>query len=163
GGGRGGRGGGGGKGGSAAPAIQADAEASLPLIIEQVKQQMTADKKSRIQDRAAKHARANHEARVAAITQAVESKRAGWDGDLNYAPGVLWTAAHHRLPMLTVMHNNRAWHQEYMFVEYMAGVRGRGGANSHIGSTLRDPFIDYAKMAAGYGMAAEGPITDPTK
>ena len=46
------------------------------------------------------------------------------DGDLNYAPGVLWTAAHHQLPMLTVMHNNRAWHQELMFVEYMCGVRG---------------------------------------
>ena len=40
------------------------------------------------------------------------------DGDLNYAPGVLWTAQHHQLPMLTVMHNNRAWHQELMFVEY---------------------------------------------
>ena len=25
-----------------------------------------------------------------------------------------------------------------------------------------DPFIDYAKMAAGYGMAGEGPISDPT-
>ena len=85
------------------------------------------------------------------------------DGDLNYAPGVLWTAVHHKLPMLTVMHNNRAWHQEYMFVEYMAGVRGRGAIDAHIGSTLRDPFIDYAKMAAGYGMAGEGPITDPTK
>ena len=78
------------------------------------------------------------------------------DGDLNYAPGVLWTAVHHKLPMLTVMHNNRAWHQEYMFVEYMAGVRGRGADRAHIGSTLRDPFIDYAKMAAGYGMAGEG-------
>ena len=42
------------------------------------------------------------------------------DGDLNYAPGVLWTAQHHRLPMLTIMHNNRAWHQELMFVEYNA-------------------------------------------
>ena len=30
------------------------------------------------------------------------------DGDLLYAPGVLWTAAHHRIPLLTVMHNNRA-------------------------------------------------------
>jgi hypothetical protein len=28
-----------------------------------------------------------------------------------FAPGVLC-----KLPMLTVMHNNRAWHQEYMFV-----------------------------------------------
>jgi len=85
------------------------------------------------------------------------------DGDLNYAPGVLWTAVHHKLPLLTVMHNNRAWHQEYMFVEYMAGVRGRGGDRAHIGNTLRDPFIDYTKMAAGYGMAGEGPITDPSK
>jgi acetolactate synthase I/II/III large subunit len=247
--GAGGRGGGGrgGRGGAAAaPPIEADAEASLPLIIEEVKRQLTSDQKARIQARIAKHTTANHEARLTAITQAVESKRAGWngtpistariyaelwplimnedwclaspsnfsgghhvqlwdhnkpysylggqgaggmgygapasvgaalaakarnrivvnvqtDGDLNYSPGVLWTAVHHKLPMLTVMHNNRAWHQEYMFVEYMAGVRGRGDDRAHIGSTLRDPYLDYAKMAAGYGMAGEGPITDPTK
>jgi acetolactate synthase I/II/III large subunit len=247
--GAGGRGGGGrgGRGGAAAaPPIEADAEASLPLIIEEVKRQLTSDQKARIQAHIAKHKTANHEARLTAITQAVESKRAGWngtpistariyaelwplimnedwclaspsnfsgghhvqlwdhnkpysylggqgaggmgygapasvgaalaakarnrivvnvqtDGDLNYSPGVLWTAVHHKLPMLTVMHNNRAWHQEYMFVEYMAGVRGRGDDRAHIGSTLRDPYLDYAKMAAGYGMAGEGPITDPTK
>jgi len=244
GGGRGGRGGG--RGNAGAPPIEADAEASIPLIIEEVKRQLSADRKARIQERAAKHARANHEAHVAAIAQAVESKRAGWngvpistarvyaelwplimnedwclsspsgfsgghhaqlwdhnkpysylggqgaggmgygapasvgaalaakarnrivvniqcDGDLNYAPGVLWTAVHHKLPMLTVMHNNRAWHQEFMFVEYMAGVRGRGEDRAYIGSTLRDPYLDYAKMAAGYGMAGEGPITDPAK
>ena len=83
------------------------------------------------------------------------------DGDLNYQPGVLWSAVHHKLPLLTVMHNNRAWHQELMFLEYMAGVRGRGTDRAHIGTTLRDPFIDYAKMAAAYGMASEGPISDP--
>ncbi len=85
------------------------------------------------------------------------------DGDFNYSPGAIWTAAHHRLPMLTIMHNNRAWHQEFMFVEYMTGVRGRGTDRGHIGTTLRDPDIDYAKLAQGYGMAAEGPITDPSK
>jgi len=84
------------------------------------------------------------------------------DGDLNYTPGVLWSAVHHRLPMLTIMHNNRAWHQEMMFLEYMAGVRGRGTDRGHIGTTLRDPFIDYKKMAEGYGMAGEGPISDPS-
>jgi len=26
---------------------------------------------------------------------------------------------------------------------------------------LRDPYIDYAKMASAYGMASEGPIEDP--
>ncbi len=233
-------------GAAAGTRLEADAEASLPLIIEQVRQQMTGDQKTRIQERSAKHARANHEAHIAALEQALESKKAGWngspistariyaelwplirnedwclsspsnfsgghnaqlwehnkpysylggqgaggmgygapasvgaalaakarnrivinvqtDGDLNYAPGVLWTAVHHKLPMLTVMHNNRAWHQEYMFIEYMAGVRGRGAERADIGSTLRDPFIDYAKMAAGYGMASEGPISDPTK
>ncbi len=235
-----------GRGTPSAPPIEADAEASLPLIIEQVKSQMTGDQKTRIQERSVKIARANHDARVVGLTRAVETARAGWngspistarvyaelwplimhedwclaspsnfsgghnvqlwdhdkpysylggqgaggmgygapasvgaalaakarnrivvniqtDGDLNYAPGVLWTATHHKLPMLTVMHNNRAWHQEYMFVDYMAGVRGRGNERSYIGNTLRDPFLDYAKMAGGYGMAAEGPITDPTK
>jgi len=85
------------------------------------------------------------------------------DGDLNYAPGSLWTAAHHQLPLLTIMHNNRAWHQELMFVEYMAGARGRGTDRANIGTTLRDPYIDYARMAAAYGMAAEGPISDPAR
>lgn len=242
----GGRAGRGGRGNASAPPVEADAEASLPLIIDEVKRQLTPDQKARIQDRAAKHARANHDARVEALTRAVDAKRAGWngspistariyaelwplimnedwclsspsgfsgghntqlwehnkpysylggqgaggmgygapasvgaalaakarnrivvnvqtDGDLNYAPGVLWTAVHHKLPMLTVMHNNRAWHQEFMFVEYMAGVRGRGEDRAEIGNTLRDPYIDYTKMAAGYGMAGEGPITDPTK
>jgi thiamine pyrophosphate-dependent acetolactate synthase large subunit-like protein len=85
------------------------------------------------------------------------------DGDINYAPGALWTAAHHQLPMLTVMHNNRAWHQELMFLEFMAGSRGRGTDRAHIGTTLREPFIDYKKMAETYGMASEGPISDPSQ
>ncbi len=29
------------------------------------------------------------------------------DGDLLYAPGVLWTSVHHRTPMLNVVHHNR--------------------------------------------------------
>ena len=34
------------------------------------------------------------------------------DGDLMYGPGVLWMLAHHQVPLLSVMHNNRAYHQE---------------------------------------------------
>ena len=85
------------------------------------------------------------------------------DGDLNMVPGALWTAAHHRLPMLVVMHNNRAYHQELMYAQYMAGVRGRGGDRAHIGTTLRDPYISYAKMGEAYGVESEGPISDPSK
>lgn len=85
------------------------------------------------------------------------------DGDLNYTPGSLWTAAHHRLPVLSIMHNNRAYHQELMYMEYMAGVRGRGMDRMHIGSTMRDPFISYAKLAEAYGVESEGPIDDPAE
>jgi len=83
------------------------------------------------------------------------------DGDLMYAPGVLWTAAHHRIPLLTVMHNNRAYHQEVMQVQIMADRHSRGVDRVKIGTTIDDPGIDYAKLAQGMGMYAEGPVSDP--
>lgn len=85
------------------------------------------------------------------------------DGDFNYAPGSIWTAAHHKLPVLTIMHNNRAYHMELMYLQHLAGVRGRGTERMHIGTTFRDPYIDYASIAKGYGMKSEGPISDPDK
>ncbi len=83
------------------------------------------------------------------------------DGDLMYAPGALWTAAHHRIPLLSVMHNNHAYHQEVMHVQRMANRHNRDVTRAHIGTTLQDPFIEYAKVAQGFGWHAEGPITDP--
>jgi acetolactate synthase-1/2/3 large subunit len=83
------------------------------------------------------------------------------DGDLMFVPGTLWTAAHHRIPILYVMHNNRAYHQEYMYLQAMAVRHGRGITKTHIGTTLTDPNIDYATVAKGFGVYAEGPITDP--
>jgi acetolactate synthase-1/2/3 large subunit len=83
------------------------------------------------------------------------------DGDLMYAPGILWTAAHHRIPLLSVMHNNRAYHQETMHLVRMASRHQRGVERSDVGTTLQDPNIDYAKLAQSMGVYAEGPITDP--
>ena len=85
------------------------------------------------------------------------------DGDLCYAPGVLWTAAHHRIPLLTIMHNNRAYHQEVMFMQRAATGHNRRADRSHIGTTLTDPNIDYAKMAESFGVYGEGPISDPSE
>ncbi|MDX1404835.1 MAG: thiamine pyrophosphate-binding protein [Woeseiaceae bacterium] len=224
----------------------ADAEASLPAIIAEVKSLLDRDKARQITARAEQHAAANHVAHVNGLQKAMQERRRGWndspislarlfaelwllirdedwclasptqfssghnrvlwdhnkpyshlgmhgaggigycigastgaalaaksrnriviniqcDGDLNMVPGSLWTAAHYRLPMLVVMHNNRAWHQEYMYAQYMAGVRGRGGDRAHIGTTFRDPFIDYAKLGEAYGVESEGPIADPSK
>jgi len=83
------------------------------------------------------------------------------DGDLMYAPGVLWTAAHHHIPLLAVMHNNRAYHQEVMHIQRMADRRQRGIDRASIGTTITDPNIDYAKLAQSMGWYAEGPIDNP--
>jgi len=220
-------------------AMAADSEATLPALIEEVKRQLTPDRKRAIEERGRKLAEIHHEARVSAMEEAAygwdsspislarlsaelwaqiqnedwslvswQGFISGWpgrlwkidkhhqyiggqgagamgygapaavgaalanrkhgrlsiniqtDGDLNYAPGVLWTACHHKIPLLTVMHNNRAYHQEVMFVQRMASERSRGADRAHIGTTLREPNIDYAKMAQAYGMFGEGPITD---
>jgi thiamine pyrophosphate-dependent acetolactate synthase large subunit-like protein len=83
------------------------------------------------------------------------------DGDLMYAPGVLWTAAHHRIPLLSVMHNNRAYHQEVMQVQIMANQHQRGIDRAHIGTRIDDPDINYAQVAQGFGLQGIGPIIDP--
>jgi acetolactate synthase-1/2/3 large subunit len=83
------------------------------------------------------------------------------DGDLMYAPGVLWTAAHHGIPLLNIMHNNRAYHQEVMQVQIMADRHSRGVANCGTGTTITAPNIDFAKLAQSMGVYGEGPISDP--
>ncbi len=83
------------------------------------------------------------------------------DGDLMYGPAVLWTAAHHRVPLLSVIHNNRAYHQEVMQVQTMANQHNRGITRANIGTRIEDPNIDYAKLAQAFGLHGEGPITDP--
>ncbi len=83
------------------------------------------------------------------------------DGDMMYAPGVLWTAAHHKIPLLMLMHNNRCYHQEIMHVQRMAAIHNRPQATARIGTEITDPNVDFAKLAQGMGVWAEGPITDP--
>ena len=83
------------------------------------------------------------------------------DGDLMYAPGVLWTAAHHKIPLLSVMHNNRGYHQEVMHIQRMADRHQRGVTRASVGTTLTEPNIDYAGLARSMGLHGEGPITDP--
>ena len=83
------------------------------------------------------------------------------DGDSMYAPGALWTASHHKIPMLTIMWNNRAYHQEIMHLQRMANWRQRDVSTAHIGTTIQEPFVQYAKLAESLGQVGIGPITDP--
>jgi thiamine pyrophosphate-dependent acetolactate synthase large subunit-like protein len=224
-------------------AIAADGEATLPVLLESVKRQITADRKRVFQSRGARLAEAAHTsrerlraeatygwnaspvstARVAAelwaqiknedwslvsnyyseagiwprrlwdfnksyqwlghaggggigygapsaVGAALANKKYGrfsvslqTDGDLMYAPGVLWTAAHHRIPLLSVMLNNRGYHMEIMHVQRMCNQRNRGIDQGTKGSTLTDPNIDFAKLAQSLGVHSEGPIADPNE
>jgi acetolactate synthase I/II/III large subunit len=85
----------------------------------------------------------------------------GGDGDFMMNPGTLWTAAHHKIPMLYLIQNNRAYHQEYMYLSAMMSRHGRGIEKADIGTTIKDPNIDYATVARGMGVHGEGPIADP--
>ena len=83
------------------------------------------------------------------------------DGDLMYAPGALWTAAHHKIPMLMIVHNNRAYHQEVMHLQKMAALHNRRMDTAAIGTTIDNPNVDFAKLAQSMGVYGDGPITDP--
>jgi acetolactate synthase-1/2/3 large subunit len=85
------------------------------------------------------------------------------DGDLMVAPGSLWTAAHHKIPLLTIVHNNRGWHQETMHVQRMADRRERQPEHAKVGTLIGDPNIDYAKMAQSYGVYADTTVTQPSQ
>jgi acetolactate synthase-1/2/3 large subunit len=87
------------------------------------------------------------------------------DGDMMYAPGILWTCAHHEIPLLYVMHNNRGYHQEVMHVQRLANRRNRVAYNGKdagpYGTRIENPDVDYATLAKSMGVKAFGPIKDP--
>jgi thiamine pyrophosphate-dependent acetolactate synthase large subunit-like protein len=80
---------------------------------------------------------------------------------------VLWTSAHHNIPMLTVMHNNRGYHQEVMHVQRLSNRRNRmaslGKTLGPIGTSIEAPDVDYAKLASSMGVEGFGPVKDPNE
>jgi acetolactate synthase-1/2/3 large subunit len=80
------------------------------------------------------------------------------DGDLLFTPSALWTAVHHRIPMLIVMYNNRAYGNDLGHQGMMARVRGRPEENKTIGIDINDPVVDFVGMARSFGAWAEGPV-----
>jgi benzoylformate decarboxylase/acetolactate synthase-1/2/3 large subunit len=83
------------------------------------------------------------------------------DGDLLFDPQALWTAAYHRIPLLVVMFNNRAYYNDWLHQERMARVRGTPVENAYLGMEIDKPAPDFANIARSFGWHGEGPITDP--
>jgi thiamine pyrophosphate-dependent acetolactate synthase large subunit-like protein len=83
------------------------------------------------------------------------------DGDLMYTPEALWTAAHHELPLLIVVHNNRTYGKDELHQAEVARARGRVDESPPRGIRLESPDIDFAGLARAQGVHAVGPVEDP--
>jgi acetolactate synthase I/II/III large subunit len=83
------------------------------------------------------------------------------DGDLMFDLGALWIAAYHKLPMLAVMFNNRAYYNDWEHQERMARARGTDVERAYIGMEIDKPAPDFGMAARSLGWHGEGPITDP--
>lgn len=83
------------------------------------------------------------------------------DGDLLMTTSALWTAAHHKIPVLIVIHNNLSFYNSEEHAIQMAKLRRRPVENAGIGTHVDNPPVDYAKLAEGYGVHSEGPVRRP--
>ena len=85
------------------------------------------------------------------------------DGDLMFDAGSLWIAAYHKVPMLVVMYNNRAYYNDWEHQIAIAKDRGRNEEMAYLGMELNNPQPDFGKLAQAMGWHGEGPIEDPNK
>ena len=83
------------------------------------------------------------------------------DGDLMFDAGALWTLAKYEIPMLIVMHNNRAYYNDWAHQIRMAQLRGTDEAKAHIGMDLFGPAPDFGALARAMGCYGEGPVEKP--
>ena len=83
------------------------------------------------------------------------------DGDLLFDAAALWVATHHKIPMLAVMYNNRAYYNDWDHQIRIAKARGTDEAKAYLGMEIDNPPPDFAGLARSFGWYAEGPITDP--
>ncbi len=83
------------------------------------------------------------------------------DGDLLYTLSGLWTASNLKIPLLVVMTNNRSYYNDEEHAEHLAMRRNRPVENKTIGFRIEPPRVDFARVAQGFGLYAEGPVEDP--
>ena len=80
------------------------------------------------------------------------------DGDFMMGATAIWTAAHHNVPLLIVVANNRSYFNDEVHQERVAIDRSRPVENKHVGQAIGEPDIDIAAIAAAQGAKAFGPV-----
>lgn len=84
------------------------------------------------------------------------------DGDLLYAPMALWTAAHHELPMLMIVENNRCYGADRLHQQRIGRLRQRSENKVDVGIDLENPSIDLAALASAQGVRSWSVEARPT-
>jgi thiamine pyrophosphate-dependent acetolactate synthase large subunit-like protein len=80
------------------------------------------------------------------------------DGDLLYTPSALWTAAHHRIPLLIIVLNNRSYYQDEGHQRRLAQARSRSVERALAGTRIEDPAVEFAALARSMGVFGIGPV-----
>jgi thiamine pyrophosphate-dependent acetolactate synthase large subunit-like protein len=80
------------------------------------------------------------------------------DGDFLMGATAFWTAANLRIPLLTVVANNRSFFNDELHQERVAKQRGRPVENRWIGQRIDDPDPDLAMLARAQGLKGFGPV-----
>lgn len=81
------------------------------------------------------------------------------DGDLLFTPSALWTAAHHEIPLLTIVINNRSYGNIRKHVFGIAASRARKVNNTDIGINISNPAVDFTMLARSFGITSFGKIS----
>src|SRR5579859_155325 len=82
------------------------------------------------------------------------------DGEMLASVQALWTAAHHRIPGLWVVDNNRSYFNDEVHQRGVAVERDRPVENRGVAVRIEDPEPDFAALARGCGIDGIGPIKD---
>ena len=83
------------------------------------------------------------------------------DGDFLYGPSALWTFAHHEIPLLMIVFNNRSYYNNEEHQRVVALHRRRPVENRVIGIRLENPNVNFARLADAYEVKGIGPVTEP--
>jgi thiamine pyrophosphate-dependent acetolactate synthase large subunit-like protein len=81
------------------------------------------------------------------------------DGDFLFSASALYTAAHEKLPLVTVMLNNHSYYNSEEHGLRMAETRGRPAERAGIGTRPEGPAVDFATLARSFGIASAGPVS----
>jgi benzoylformate decarboxylase len=84
------------------------------------------------------------------------------DGSSLYTVQALWTAAHHKVPVVFVILNNKAYRILKINMNRYRRDFGTGGERPHPHMDLTDPDLGYVDLAHGFGLEGRR-VSDPAE